>query len=77
MDRYTKFILRAIAVLLALNLCKPFFIPGEAVADLKYQRVNVTHVDGNPVHYPLRVYIAGSKWEIAPKDKELAMLTEK
>jgi len=73
MDRYSKFILTVIAVLLVLHLCKPLFIPGEATADLSRRDVNVTHIAGQPVRYPLDIYIMGSVFADANKPRELAM----
>ena len=73
MDRYSKFILTVIAILLALHLCKPLFIPGEATADLSLRDVNVTHIAGQPVRYPLDIYITGSVFADANKPRELAM----
>ena len=52
MDKYTKFILTVIAVLLALHLVKPFFIPKEVVAINSVQDVNITKVGGVEVGSP-------------------------
>ena len=73
MDRYSKFILTVIAILLALHLFKPFFVPREAGADLSRRDVNVTHIAGHPVRYPLDIYITGSVFADANKPRELAM----
>jgi len=73
MDRYSKFILTVIAVLLALNLFKPLFVPGEATPDLSRRDVNVTHIAGHPVRYPLDIYITGSVFADADRPRELAM----
>ena len=74
MDRYSKFILTVIAVLLASHLFKPLFVPREAAADLSLRDVNVTHIAGQPVRYPLDIYITGSVFADANKPRELAML---
>ena len=52
MDKYTKVILTVIAVLLALHLAKPFFIPKEVIALNSVQDVNITKVGGVEVGSP-------------------------
>ena len=62
MDKYTKFILTVIAVLLTLHLVKPFFIPKEVVANNAVQDVNITKVGGVEVGSPTIV----PKWAGMP-----------
>ena len=73
MDRYSKFILTVIAVLLALNVSKPLLVPQEATADLSLRDVNVTHIAGQPIRYPLDIYIMGSVFADADRPRKLAM----
>ncbi|MFX0201098.1 MAG: hypothetical protein ACFFCW_33685 [Candidatus Hodarchaeota archaeon] len=58
MDKYTKFILTVIAILLALHLVKPWFIPyevkaGPGIIDVNIEKVGGSFVNvsaGIPVH---------------------------
>jgi hypothetical protein len=47
--RYTNFILTVIAVLLALQLVRPTFIPGDASARNEITDVNIVRVAGSTV----------------------------
>ena len=73
MDRYSKFILTATAILLLLNLLKPFLVPGEVEARRQVIDVNIVSIDGKVVRYPVEVWIAGSVFVEATRPKDLAM----
>ena len=49
MDRYTKFILTLIAILLALHLVKPWLSPTSAKADSQEMTVNIRKVGGRVI----------------------------
>lgn len=53
MDRYTKFILTVIAVLLVLHLVKPWLTPTDVKAQTGVVDVNIAEVDGHRVRVGL------------------------
>ena len=59
MDRYTKFILTLIAILLALHLVKPWLSPTNVKADPEELTVNIRAVGGVGIPYgggiPIRI----------------------
>ena len=60
--RYTNFILTVIAILLALHLVKPLFMPSDATTGRDITDVNIVRVAGSSVITKgLPVYITGNK----------------
>ena len=49
MDKYTKFILTLIAILLVLHLIKPLFTPTNVTAKPEVVDVNIAKVGGQPI----------------------------
>ncbi len=75
MDRYTKFILTVIAVLLALHLVQPWWTPTDVKAQYQVMDVNIAQVGYKTFRLPITsteamdsipVFVMGTRQEKRP-----------